>query len=465
MKFQLRQVAEFLELPASGCAEAMATGWSVDSRSLEPGDLFFALRGPNHDGHDYIREVFRKGAAAVVVDQEIPDGQAPPGRILRVADVLQGLQQLASRARQSWGGGVVAVTGSAGKTTTKDILAEMLAESFSTGKNEGNLNNHVGLPLSLLRFDENADLAVLEMGMNHAGEIRRLAEIARPETGVVTNVGWAHIEEFDSIEGIAAAKRELIEALPAEGTAVLNADDPRVAAFQRYSRAKACATYGQAPEADVRAQDVRYSSDGLKFRVGEVEFESSLAGRHGVSNLLAGIAAAGAYGIAPDRLVERVKKISLGKMRGERFHHGGVLVYNDCYNSNPDAARVMLDLLRDSPANRRIAVLGEMLELGRWAETLHRDVGSYAAESGINVLVGIRGAACHMLDAAKRAGLRADAAFFFEDPAEAGRLARSLARPGDAILFKGSRGVHVEQALHEFLGASSGEGASAEGSH
>jgi UDP-N-acetylmuramoyl-tripeptide--D-alanyl-D-alanine ligase len=152
-------------------------------------------------------------------------------------------------------------------------------------------------------------------------------------------------------------------------------------------------------------------------------------------------------------------------MRGERFHHRGVLVYNDCYNSNPDAARAMLDVLRDSPAHRRIAVLGEMLELGRWAEPLHRDVGSYAAESGINVLVGIRGAACHMLDAAKRAGLRADAAFFFEDPAEAGRFARSLAQPGDAILFKGSRGVHVEQALHEFLGAPSGEEACAEGSH
>ena len=490
MKFGLRQVAEFLGLPASTDADAMVTGWSVDSRSLLAGDLFFALRGPNHDGHNYIGEVFRKGAAAVVVDQEIPDSQAPPRRILRVADALQGLQQLASRARQSWGGRVVAVTGSAGKTTTKDIISEMLAEGFHTAKNEGNLNNHVGLPLSVLRFDKNAELAVLEMGMNHAGEIRRLAEIARPETGVVTNVGWAHIEEFDSIEGISAAKRELIEALPPEGTAVLNADDPRVAEFQGVmrrillphgrgsewappvddllqsrDRQGAVVLYGQSPNADVRAEGVQYCSNGVKFRVGDVEFESSLTGKHGVSNLLAGIATAGVYGIPPDRLTSRVKKISIGKMRGERFHHGGVLVYNDCYNSNPDAARAMLDVLRDSPAHRRIAVLGEMLELGRWAETLHRDVGIYAAESGINVLVGIRGAACHMLDAAKRAGLRADAAFFFEDPAEAGRLARSLAEPGDAILFKGSRGVHVEQALQEFLGAPSGEGACAEGSH
>jgi UDP-N-acetylmuramoyl-tripeptide--D-alanyl-D-alanine ligase len=448
MKFSLRQVAEFLELP--GGAGAPVTGWSVDSRTLEPGDLFFALRGPNHNGHDYIGEVFRKGAVAVVVDEEISAGEAPPGRVLRMENALQGLQRLAHRARQSWGGRVVAVTGSAGKTTTKDIIAEMLAEGVPTAKSQGNLNNQVGLPLSLLRLDENARVAVLEMGMNHAGEIRTLAGIAQPDTGVVTNVGWAHIEEFDSIEGIAAAKRELVESLPPEGIAVLNADDPRTSAW----RAPRAVLYGLSEGADVRGEDVEYSAEGVKFRVGGTAFESPLLGRHGVSNLLAGIAVAGIYGIAPDRLRERVKKIFPTKMRGERFHHRGVLVYNDCYNSNPDAARAMLDVLRDTPANRRIAVLGEMLELGHWAETLHRDVGSYAAGSGIHVLVGIRGAACHMLDAAKRAGLRSDAAFFFEDPVEAGRLLRSLAEPGDAILFKGSRGVQVEKALQEFVGGS-----------
>ncbi|HLH44519.1 MAG TPA: UDP-N-acetylmuramoyl-tripeptide--D-alanyl-D-alanine ligase [Bryobacteraceae bacterium] len=465
MKFRLRQVAEFLDLPAPDGPDAWVTGWSVDTRSIQPGDLFFALRGPNHNGHKYVGEAFRKGAVAVVVDQDVSGGSASAGRILRVADALQGLQRAASRARQSWGGRVVAVTGSAGKTTTKDIIAEMLAERFHTAKNEGNLNNHVGLPLSLLRCDERAEAAVLEMGMNHAGEIRRLAEIARPETGVVTNVGWAHIEEFESIEGIAAAKRELIEALPTTGTAVLNADDARVAGFQSHGRPGRVVTYGQSAKAQVRAEEVQYLYNGVKFRVGEARFESPLLGRHGISNLLAGIATAGVHGIAPDRLVESVKKIAVGKMRGERFHHEGILVYNDCYNSNPDAARAMLDVLRDSPAERRIAVLGEMLELGRWAEPLHRDVGSYAAESGINVLVGIRGAAYHMLDAAKRAGLRADAAFFFEDPAEAGRFTRSLARAGDAILFKGSRGVHVEEALQEFLSAAGGAGASSEGSH
>jgi UDP-N-acetylmuramoyl-tripeptide--D-alanyl-D-alanine ligase len=182
-----------------------------------------------------------------------------------------------------------------------------------------------------------------------------------------------------------------------------------------------------------------------------VRFEAALTGRHSVSNLLAAIAVAGVYGIAPERLREKVKQLTPAKMRGERIEHHGVLIYNDCYNSNPDAVRAMLEVLRDTPARRRIAVLGEMLELGRWAEPLHRDVGNYAAVCGLDVLVGIRGAAYHMVDAVKRAGLTAAAAFFFDRPEEAGRLLRTLAQPGDAILFKGSREIHVERALEEFL--------------
>ncbi len=448
MKIALKDVAGTLGLEIE--ADAVVTGWSVDSRTLRPGDLFFALRGPSHDGHAYVSEVFAKGAAAVVADRDVPAA----GVVLKVEDSLKALQTVAARARQEWRGDVVAVTGSAGKTTTKDMIATMLAVGVPTTKTEGNLNNHVGLPLSLLRLDEAARVAVIEIGMNHAGEIRELAAIAGPQVGVVTNVGSAHIESFDSIEGIAAAKRELIEALPATGTAVLNADDARVAAFAGAHPGRTV-LYGQSAAAQVRAEDVEYSLDGVRFRVGTTNFSSALTGRHSVSNILAGIAVAGLYGIAPERLQEPVSKLLPGKMRGERFEHRGILIYNDCYNSNPDAARAMLDVLRDTPARRRIAVLGEMLELGRWAEPLHRDVGTYAAESGIHVLVGLRGAACHMLDAAKRAGLRADAAFFFDDPAEAGRLLRKLAQPGDAILFKGSRGVRVERALEQFLAESS----------
>jgi UDP-N-acetylmuramoyl-tripeptide--D-alanyl-D-alanine ligase len=452
MNKPLRWVAA--QLGQSIETDARVTGWSVDSRTLRPGDLFFALRGPTHDGHAYVAEVLRKGAVGVVVDREVEGGT---GAVLKVEDSLVALQTLASAARLEWAGDVVGVTGSAGKTTTKDVIAELLSEGFNTARTEGNLNNHVGLPLSLLRIDDQARVAVLEMGMNHSGEIRELAAIAKPNVGVVTNVGAAHMENFDSIEGIAAAKRELIEALPRDGTAVLNADDPRVAAFARVHAGKVV-TFGESESADVRAEDVRNSEDGLAFRVGAVRFESPLSGRHSVSNLLAGIAVAGIYGIASQRLTDRVRNIQPGKMRGERFRHREILVFNDCYNSNPDAARAMLAVLRDTPARRRIAVLGEMLELGHWAEPLHRAVGNYAAECGIDVLVGLRGAACYMLDAAKRSGLRADAAFFFDDPVPAGQLVRSLAQPGDAVLFKGSRGVHVELALEQFLTAPEGGG-------
>ena len=323
----------------------------------------------------------------------------------------------------------MAVTGSAGKTTTKDVIADMLSVEITTAKNEGNLNNHVGVPLSLLRLPEDARVAVIEIGMNHAGEIRDLAAIARPQIGVVTNVGYAHIEFFDSIDDIAAAKRELIEALPANRH---GRSERRRRARRRvsFSRAERCCTASRptrtfAPRmSNIRSKAFVSASAGTVFssrahRPAQcIEHSRRDRGRR-------------LYGIEPGRLVEAVRKLSPGKMRGERFHHRGVLVYNDCYNSNPDAVRAMLDVLRDTPARRRIAVLGEMLELGRWAEPLHRDVGTYAAEQGIDVLVGIRGAACCTLDAATRAGLRAGAAFFFDDPAEAGRMLRH-ARPGRA---------------------------------
>jgi UDP-N-acetylmuramoyl-tripeptide--D-alanyl-D-alanine ligase len=437
LEFTVKEIAAVLGHPAT--SDTCITGWSVDSRTIEPGDLFFALRGPNHDGNAYLEEVFRKGAVAAVAD-------AHSGRVLTVPDSLTALQKIAAWARNQWAGQIVGVTGSAGKTTTKDIIAAML----SAAKTIGNLNNHVGLPLSILRLPSNARVAVLEMAMNHAGEIRRLSEIARPNIGVVTNVGHAHMEAFDSIEAVAAAKRELIESLPPDGIAVLNFDDPLVIQF-RHAHPGRTITFGLNAGADVRAENVQDTSDGLSFSVDGVEFSSPLHGRHSILNFLAGIAVAGLFGIRPSELTEIVRDISPGSMRGERFLHNGILILNDCYNSNPDAARAMIDVLRDTQAKRRIAVLGEMLELGRWSGALHRDVGSYVAAQGIDVLVGIRGAAGSLVDAAKEAGQAVNAAFFFEHPEDAGIELRKIARAGDVILFKGSRGTHVERALERFL--------------
>lgn len=424
--------------------EPRFAGYSIDTRTLQPGDLYIAIRGERFDGHDFVSEAFAKGAAAAVVDHETGIENT-----IVVPDTIEALQELAIAWRSQLHMRLVAVTGSAGKTTTKDIIAALLRSKLKVEKTEGNLNNHIGLPLSLLRMKP-ADAAVIEIGMNHAGEIRALAAIARPDIAVVTNVGFAHIENFDSIEGIALAKRELVESLDQSGIAVLNADDPRVLAFGQ-SHAGKTVTFGLSPVADVRATDVQLHESGSRFRVAGVSFETNLFGLHGVRNILAGIAVGQLFGIPPADLTGAVRTLSPGKMRGERITLNGITIFNDCYNSNPDAAKMMLDVLRDTPAQRRIAVLGEMLELGRWAEPLHRDVGNYAVECGITVLVGIRGAASHMVDAAMKAGLAENAAYFFSDPSDAGRKVREIAQPGDAILFKGSRGTRVEKALEEFL--------------
>ncbi|HTM51439.1 MAG TPA: UDP-N-acetylmuramoyl-tripeptide--D-alanyl-D-alanine ligase [Bryobacteraceae bacterium] len=424
------------------------SGWSVDTRTLQAGDLYFALRGPSHDGHDYVADAIRKGAAGVVVDRPV-DGM---GDALVVRDTLQALQSLAAWARKQWGGEVIGVTGSAGKTTTKDAVAELLSTEMKVGKTIGNLNNHVGTPLSILRLPDDCRVAVLELGMNHAGEIRALAEIARPDVGVVTNVGYAHTEFFENIDGVAAAKRELIDALPARGTAVLNADDSRVSRFleNRTGELPRRVTFGFSRDAGVRAESLELFPGCSRFKVGAVPFEIPLPGRHGVMNALAAIAVAGVYGIPPERLTGAARSLSAGKMRGERIVRDGITILNDCYNSNPEAVRAMVDVLGATPARRRLAVLGEMLELGHSAEPLHREIGRYVAGRGIDVLLGIRGASRHMVDEAVRAGM-SGAAYFFEDSASAGDFLRDLAREGDAVLFKGSRGVAVENAMERLL--------------
>ena len=444
MTLDLQQVAK--AMAAAGEVPAIpVAGWSVDTRTQNPGDVYFALRGPNHDGHDYVGVACEKGASAVVVDH--PAGA--PGELV-VCDTLRALQQSGSWARRRWGGTVVGVTGSAGKTTTKDAIAHVLETELPVGKTIGNFNNHVGVPLSILRLPDACQVAVLEMGMNHAGEIRDLAAISQPDMGVVTNVGYAHVEFFDSIEGVAAAKRELIEGLPRDGVAVLNADDARVRKFHGVHPGRAV-TFGFADDANVRAEAAEFRADGTSFRVDGVDYETGLVGRHAVMNLLAAIAVAREFGIPVGRVRDAVGSFAVGKMRGERLEHRGILVWNDCYNSNPEAAQSMIDVLGESPAARRIAVLGEMLELGHASDELHRQVGKYAAGRGVDLLIGVGGAARAMVDAAIDAGLPADAGHFFAEPAEAGEFARENARAGDAILFKGSRGVHVERALERFL--------------
>ncbi len=431
------------QAPTGEASNTSVSGWSIDSRTTNPGDCFFALRGPLKDGHEYVLNVLERGASVAIVDHPI-DAQIPQ---LVVPDTLVALQQLARKARERWAGTVVGVTGSAGKTTTKDAIASLMNVQIKTGRTIGNYNNHYGVPLSILRLGDDCRAAVIEMGMNHAGEIRELAAIAKPQLGVVTNVGWAHTEYFENgIDGVALAKRELIEALPADGIAVLNADDERVREFQHIHPGRSI-LFGYSADAEVRAEGVHVCNGLTRFRCLGVEFESPLAGRHGVSNVLAAIAVARALGIAPERLSDAVRTLAVGKMRGESSERNGITIINDCYNANPEATRSMLELLRDTPAQRRIAVLGEMLELGREAQTLHRGIGQFAAELGIHALLGVRGAARFMVDGAIEAGMSGSAACFYNTPEAAGDYLRTYIQPGDAILFKGSRGVEVEKAI------------------
>jgi UDP-N-acetylmuramoyl-tripeptide--D-alanyl-D-alanine ligase len=444
MRLSLAEVGAALQLSVPANAENISiTGSSIDSRTVQPGDLFFAIKGENFDGHAFVQAAFDAGAMAALVSEEVEVSDAP---VLRVPDTIAALRQLAEYERKRWGGRIVAVTGSAGKTTTKDLIAAVLGVKYRVGKTAGNFNNHIGLPLSLLRFPVDAQVGVIEIGMNHAGEIRDLAAVALPQVGVVTNVGYAHIESFASVEEIALAKRELIESLTADGVAVLNADDERVAAFRSVNRGSTL-TYGVSSQADVRADDIELTAEGSSFVVDGVRFRTVLSGRHGVQNVLAALAVAKIFDLDLQDLVSAIAQFAPGKMRGERSGRRGITILNDSYNSNPEAARSMVDVLRGEPAQRRIAVLGEMRELGLWAESLHRDLGRYVAEAGIDVLIGVRGVSRSMVDEAIKTGDFDHAAFFFDEPEEAGDFLRSYVRPGDAILFKGSRGTHVEKAL------------------
>ena len=461
MRLSFEQVAVALGTgvpPESG----VVSSYSIDTRTLEPGALFIALRGERSDGRQYLESAFDKGAVAALVEASPGGAMDPaprPGAVLfRAADSLEGLQRLARWTRTRWASlpgarrrAVVAVTGSAGKTTTKDAIAAVVGTAVRTGKSSGNYNNHIGLPLSLLNLPEETDVAVVELGMNHAGEIRTLARLARPEIGVVTNVGYAHVENFGSIESIALSKRELIEELPRDGCAVLNADDERTASFRKVYPGRSI-TFGQSPEADLRADEVEFREDETSFHVaGEGEFETSLVGRHGLSNALAALATARALDIPLGGLREAVRALAPSGMRGRRVVHNGITILDDCYNANPEAMHAMLDVLRATTATRRIAVLGEMRELGSLSEELHRSVGRHAARCGLDLLVAVRGQARHLAEEARRNGMGADAVSLFEDPAEAGEFLAGIARPGDALLFKGSRGTHVEMALQKLL--------------
>jgi len=453
MKLTFLKIADFMSAgtvlsPRRPLDHEIAQGYSIDTRTILPGELFFAVKGERLDGHDYVAAALEKGAIAAVVQKNEMHRYPDEARLLAVDDTLTALQTLATAVRKLWGKPLVGVTGSAGKTTTKEAIAHVLSSRFHVLKSEGNFNNHFGLPLMLLKLEAEHDVAVIEMGMSHAGEIRALAKIAQPEIGVVTNVAPVHLEFFDSIAGIARAKYELIESLPTSGTAVLNADDEYVSQFGRDFKGKVI-KYGTSGTADVRSENVRTrGAEGSDFDVvvagGREHARLPLVGEHNILNALAAISVGLARGLKPAEAIAALATLAPPDKRGQVLQLGNITVINDCYNSNPKALRAMVDALAAMNAGRRIVVAGEMLELGPAGEEMHRAAGQHVAEKKIDVLVGVRGLAQAMVDGAQRSGAEAK---FVATPEEAGEWLAREAREGDVVLLKASRGVKLEKAL------------------
>src|SRR6058998_240217 len=463
MRWTITQVADALGTrPGTGLNPlARLAGVSIDSRAIRAGELFIAIHGPRHDGHAHVAGALERGAlaamvAAAKVDQ-FPD--AIRASCLVVDDTFVALKQFARAVREAWGGKIAGVTGSVGKTTTKEILAALLGARFRVLKSEGNFNNEYGLPLTLFRLDETHEAAVLEMGMSRRGELLRLAEIARPDVGVVTRVSPAHLEFFSSVDEIALAKRELIEGLNGkDSTAVLNADDPRVAAFGAFAPGRVL-TYGIEQPAFFTAEEIEdRGALGTAFDYvspeGRVRLELALPGRHVIANALASLAGASVWGIGAAEAQSVFRTMRAPAMRGEllRFSNGAALI-NDSYNSSPAALHAMTALLAATPGfQRRILAAGEMRELGSASPELHRAAGQFAAKTGkIDWVIGVSGDAAQIVESAVAAGLPRERATFFATPQEAAGFLADFIASGDLLLVKGSRGVKMEQIVEALI--------------
>lgn len=443
----------------SGDPQTPVGNVTTDSRTLQPGDFFVALRGPRFDGHAFVGEAIAKGALGAMVEPGF-DGRVD-APLVQVPDTTKGLQDLAHAVRLASGSRVVAITGSAGKTTTKEAIAAFLGTRYRVVKNRGNLNNHIGLPLSLLQLRTRPDIAVMELGMNHAGEIRTLVAIAEPDVRVWTNVGDAHLGFFDSSDAIADAKAEILEFASADTVLVCNADDPRVMARIGGFPGRIL-TFGEAEQATVRADAIENRGvDGMRARIttpaGDATIETPLLGRGNLSNVLAAAAVAIDAGVPLDEIASAAAALRPADHRGAVHRlKGGVTIIDDSYNSSPAALLRALEVLgREERTARRVAVLGEMLELGQASMSKHEECGRAAVQAGVRLLFTIGGQPARALaGAAVAAGLPASSVTYTERSDQAADLVRAAVRPGDLVLVKGSRGIRtdliVERLLAEF---------------
>ena len=455
MELKLAEIAQIVESPPMSDSERRVTGYSIDSRTVAPGDLFLAIRGNRADGHGFIGAAIDRGAVGVLGSDATAVAGVPAGAVaIVVEETVAALQALGRHVRRVSGAKVTAITGSAGKTTTKEAAAAFLARRYSVIRNRGNLNNHIGLPLSLLELRHGPEMAVVELGMNHAGEIRTLVGIAEPEVRVWTNVGPVHLEFFSSVDAIADAKAEILENARPDHLLVANADDPRVMA--RAGRfAGRVVTFGLDASAHVRATAiVDRGLDGVEARLdtpaGGTRLRSPLVGLGNLSNVLAAIAVAIEFDVPLDDIVARAAALRPARHRGELLRlPGGITLIDDSYNSSPAALKRALETVKAATGSaRKVAVLGEMLELGSHASRLHEECGRVAAVTGLDLLIAVGGdPAAALARAAVDAGMPAHAVLLAGTSDEAARLALERVRPGDLVLVKGSRGIATDRVV------------------
>ena len=435
-----------------GDPHLIVKGVTTDSRRDQFGELFLALRGDNFDGHRFVDDSRARGAVGVVVERGFAFASLPPEyAVLEVDDTLQAYQRIAARYRQTLRARVVAITGSNGKTSTKDFVAAVLTCKYRVLKTEGNLNNHIGVPKMLLRAAAADEMLVLEMGMNHPGEIKPLAEMARPEVGIITNIGTAHIEFLGSREGIAQEKGMLAEAIRTGGHIILPAADEFSAALA--ARTKARVIMVGTENCPLRAERIEPHLGGSRFDLiahGErMPATLSVPGGHMVTNALLAVATGLVYGVSLAECVNALSKAQLTKGRMELKHRHGLQILDDTYNANPDSMIAALTTLRQMPTTgRRIAILGRMGELGAASDTGHRSVGKAAAREKIDFLIGVGTEAELIVDSARDAGLRETLAV--PDTSQAAKWLCANARAGDLILLKGSRSAAMERVLASF---------------
>jgi UDP-N-acetylmuramoyl-tripeptide--D-alanyl-D-alanine ligase len=464
MRWTVAQVADAVAGKRGGGLDPLAwlAGVSIDSRSIRPGELFIAIHGQTHDGHDHVAAAMESGAPAAVVAEPLVSRY--PGwvqdRCITVPGTLEALHSLARAVRKEWGKKVCGITGSVGKTTTKEIVAALLGSKLRVLKTQGNFNNEYGLPLTLFRLEETDDVAVLEMGMSFPGELKRLSAIALPDVAIETRVSPAHLLNFSSVDEIALAKRELIEGLRGSASvAVLNADDPRVAAMAAVAPGHVI-FYGVEKPAEFAAEEIEDrgalgSSFTLVHRGRRTRIELPLPGRHVISNALAAIAAASIWGIGTAEAQNVLRTMKTPAMRGELilFTIGFALI-NDSYNSSPAALQAMINLLSATPGyQRRILAAGEMRELGPSSPKLHREAGEHAGKLGsIDYVIGVQGDAAQIVEGAIAAGITREHTKFFATPTEAADFLAQFVKPGDLLLVKGSRSVKMERIVDALLG-------------